>query len=121
MFTAHFRSSVISKYHPVQTRKIRDLQRRILDMPEDFFYHIHQCVVSLPCKGHHITQSHFISTVSSIILAITYGIEAKESDDPYIQTAQEMANALAKVAPGAFLVDFLPACACIYNLAHLMC
>ena len=42
-------------------------------------------------------------------MQVTYGIEVKESDDPYISLAQEALNGLNEAAaPGAFLVDFFP-------------
>ena len=55
-------------------------------------------------------HSHFFhaSTVSSIILAVVYGIQIKESNDPYTEIASEATNSLGEVGPGAFLVDVLP-------------
>ena len=55
-------------------------------------------------------HSHFFhaSTVSSIILAVVYGIQVKESNDPYIEVASEASNSLGEAGPGAFLVDVLP-------------
>jgi hypothetical protein len=42
-------------------------------------------------------------------MQVTYGIEVKESYDPYISLAQEALNGLNEAtAPGAFLVDFFP-------------
>jgi hypothetical protein len=106
MFNDHFRANVVSKFHPIQMRQVRGLQRRLLDSPDDFLHHIHQCVCSFFRKDH----SHFFhaSTVSSIILAVVYGIQVKESNDPYIEVANEASNSLGEVGPGAFLVDVLP-------------
>ena len=49
------------------------------------------------------------STLSAIIMGIAYGIDIKESEDPYILVAEE-AVALAAEAgvPGTYWVDFFP-------------
>lgn len=45
----------------------------------------------------------------TIILAVGYGIEAKEKDDPYLWIVQRAVKALSLAAvPGAFLVDTFP-------------
>jgi hypothetical protein len=51
------------------------------------------------------------------MLAVTYGIQAKESKDLYIETAEEAISSLRHVGPGTFLVDVLPACTSKYNPA----
>ena len=47
----------------------------------------------------------------AVVLSIAYGIEVKGSDDPYITTAEHAMEAVnATMTPGAYLVDFIPAC-----------
>ena len=42
-------------------------------------------------------------------MKIGYGITVQESDDPYIEIAEELLNGVAEVGiPGAFLVDLFP-------------
>ena len=42
-------------------------------------------------------------------MRVVYGIEVRESDDPYIEAAkQAMFAANATSFPGSFIVDFLP-------------
>ena len=42
-------------------------------------------------------------------MKITYGIDVKESDDPYILVAKEAINGMHEASiPGAFLVDLFP-------------
>ena len=42
-------------------------------------------------------------------MKITYGINVRDSDDPYISIAEEALNGIAEAAnPGAFWVDFVP-------------
>ena len=50
-----------------------------------------------------------ISTFAASIMKIAYGIDVKDSDDPYISIAEEALNGIVEAAvPGAFLVDLLP-------------
>lgn len=43
------------------------------------------------------------------IMSITYGIDTRENDDPYIKMAEAgVVPLLEAIRPGAFLVDFLP-------------
>ena len=59
MFNEHFRAGVVSKFHVIQTRQVRGLQRRLLDTPEDFLYHIRQYFVSLLTRDD-VTNSNLI-------------------------------------------------------------
>lgn len=110
MFNNHFRADVISKFQPIQMRQVRVLQNRLLDTPEDFMYHIRQCVFYLFIPvGYFIHSIPFTSAVGSIVLAITYGIQVKESNDPYIELVEKAANSFSEAGPGTFLVNAFPA------------
>ena len=44
-----------------------------------------------------------------MIMSVAYGITIKNSDDPYISTAEIALNGFAEAGiPGSFLVDYLP-------------
>jgi len=44
-----------------------------------------------------------------MIMTVAYGITIKNSDDPYISTAEIAVNGFAEAGiPGSFLVDYLP-------------
>ena len=44
-----------------------------------------------------------------MIMNVAYGISIKNSDDPYISTAEIAVNGFAEAGiPGSFLVDYLP-------------
>ncbi|KIM72092.1 hypothetical protein PILCRDRAFT_829992 [Piloderma croceum F 1598] len=88
-FNNQFRPAVVSGFHPIQMRQVRILQNRLLDTPEDFLYHIRHAV-------------------GSIILAVTYGIQVKEINDPYIETAENASKTIGQLGPGKYLVDVLP-------------
>jgi len=48
-------------------------------------------------------------TFSATIMNVLYGIEVKESDDPYISRAEVALDGFSAAAvPGSYLVDFFP-------------
>jgi hypothetical protein len=102
-------------------RQVRLLQNRLLDTPEDFLYHIRQCVVPLHLGGYFIQCAPFVSAVGSIILALTYGIQVKEINDLYIETAENATKTIGQLGPGKYLVDVLPVRTCMCSPAVIMC
>jgi len=121
MFTNHFSPAVVSEFHPIQVRQVRLLQNRLLDTPDDFLYHIRQCVVSSHLGGYFTYSVSSTSTVGSIILAVTYGIQVKETNDPYIKMAEAASETIGQLGPGRFLVDVLPIRTCMCSPAVIMC
>ncbi|TFK36284.1 cytochrome P450 [Crucibulum laeve] len=90
VFHDHFHPNVVDKYNPVQLTESRALLLRLLSSPKDF-----QLQVRL--------------TFTSIIMKLAYGIQIKEKNDPYVETAEEALRGLAEAGiPGRFLVDLLP-------------
>jgi hypothetical protein len=54
---------------------------------------------------------HLISTAGAIILKISHGYDVMEHNDPFINLAvRALEEFCIAAAPGAFLVDFIPAC-----------
>ena len=50
----------------------------------------------------------------AIILSVTYGIDVKSADDPFLNASLEASHALSAVlVPGKFLADSISICACI--------
>ena len=55
------------------------------------------------------------STPGAIMLSITYGIDSRSTDDPFLSTVIEASHALGTaMVPGEFLVDAIPMCGCLY-------
>ncbi|KAF8815532.1 cytochrome P450 [Phlegmacium glaucopus] len=89
-FHKYFHLDVVSKYLPIQKREVHAFLRRLLITPDNFRHHIRQ-------------------TFATTIMSIAYGIEVKESDDPYVSLAEEALNGINQAAiPGAFWVDLFP-------------
>jgi hypothetical protein len=42
---AHLQPSAVHRYHPDEVKATRQLLCNILDTPQDFLKHIHQCVI----------------------------------------------------------------------------
>ena len=66
------------------------------------------------CLVHYISSKHtlhfrYISLVGSIALSITYSINVRPYNDPYIKIAEEAVEGGAELlVAGAFLVDIIP-------------
>jgi len=89
-FHQHFNPTSFVVYRGIQAKRARDLLQRFQSSPNDFIGHIR----------------HF---AGAIMMEVVYGIKVLPHDDPYIQIAEEMLNAVSEAAkPGAFLVDTFP-------------
>ncbi|KAK7058014.1 cytochrome P450 [Favolaschia claudopus] len=81
---------VAKNYHPLQEREAVVLVEQMLQAPEQFDDHIKRASASL-------------------VMAIIYGTPIMESDDRRVDEIQKhVARTLASLAPGAFLVEYLP-------------
>jgi hypothetical protein len=50
-------------------------------------------------------------TAGAIILRISHGYEIQETNDPFVELADKATEQFSlSTAPGAFLVDLVPAC-----------
>ena len=59
--------------------------------------------------GKHPPLFLLTSLVGSTILSMTYSINVRPYNDPYVKTAEEAMRAISEVLiPGAFLVDIIP-------------
>ncbi|KAF8154532.1 cytochrome P450 [Crassisporium funariophilum] len=89
-FHEHFHPNVVAQYQPVQTREVRAFLHRLLSTPDNFMHHIRH-------------------TFAATIMNIAYGINVKESEDPYISNAEKALHGLSVAGiPGTFLVDLIP-------------
>lgn len=53
----------------------------------------------------------------STIIDIAYGLDIRNSDDPYLKRAEECLQIIVQAGnPGAYLVDILPACAAHHSI-----
>ena len=62
-----------------------------------------------PVSSKHTSIFLCISAVGSTILSMTYSINVRPYNDPYIKLAEEAVGAIAELLiPGAFFVDIIP-------------
>ena len=64
---------------------------------------------------------NFHSTPGAIVMSITYGIDSKSADDPFLKANIEASHAVtAALVPGTWLVDVIPirACLCTQTVTH---
>ncbi|EIW76051.1 cytochrome P450 [Coniophora puteana RWD-64-598 SS2] len=91
MFEKQFKPAVAPTYWPIQRKEAHALIRNLLDSPND-------------------RQEHLRQNAASVIMNVIYGIQIAPQNDRYIDIAEEALDGMAKAAaPGAFLVDILPA------------
>ncbi|KAJ7251438.1 cytochrome P450 [Mycena rebaudengoi] len=68
-----------------------DLLRRLLENPDDE------------------VMDHIKHMTGALIMSIAYGIDTLPSNDPYVETAEAVLDAMAQAAvPGRYLVDMIP-------------
>ncbi|KAG6373486.1 cytochrome P450 [Boletus reticuloceps] len=85
-----FNSSIIPKYHAAITEKARALMLNLLHSPERF-------------------ESHMGMFSASIIMAITYGYNVIEKDDPFVGPIEEMIKIAITMTPErAVLLELFP-------------
>ncbi|KAF7345607.1 Cytochrome P450 [Mycena venus] len=91
MFHEAFHAGAVKQFDPHIQDSTHRLLRRLLRDPHDL-------------------MGHFRQLAGTLIMNVTYGIEVKSTDDPYIKIAEEAMHGLAiAYVPGTFLVDLIPA------------
>ncbi|KAF5372573.1 hypothetical protein D9758_005191 [Tetrapyrgos nigripes] len=82
--------NVIKNYAPLQEYGSYKIMARLLEKPEDFSEHIRE-------------------VTGSIALKLTYGIQTKEKNDPFIEMSERLGDITTEATqPGKWLVDSFP-------------
>ncbi|KAF8868692.1 cytochrome P450 [Infundibulicybe gibba] len=90
VFQQGFRKDAAVQYEPIETKKIRQMLRGLLEAPDDL-------------------QAHIRTLAAAIIMAIVYGHNVSTKDDPYVFIAEKAVEDAAKaILPGASLVNAIP-------------
>ena len=108
IFTKHFSNSSINQ--PRDILYVRRFLGQLLQRPNDFLQHVRTYVpfTVFPVNRPFIFLA-FLSFIGSTTLSMTYGINVRPYNDPYILIVEEAMEAAAElVIAGAFLVDILP-------------
>ena len=112
MFSKFFNPSNSISNSLSQPREITYVRRflgQLLLKPSDFFQHVRTYVPVYYVSSHYKLTPSRISLVGSNTLSMTYSINVRPYNDPYIKMAEEAASSTAElVIPGAFLVDIIP-------------
>ncbi|KXN86289.1 O-methylsterigmatocystin oxidoreductase [Leucoagaricus sp. SymC.cos] len=84
-------ATAMKQFHPVEETETLRFLRTVLNNPDDLSAHIRRAV-------------------GATVLRITYGYEAQEFKDPFVQLADQATEQFSlATAPGGFLVDLIPA------------
>ena len=91
---------------------VRRFLGQLLESPDNFLQHVRTYVpIYYHISGKQALIQVFlcISLVGSTTISITYSINVRPYNDPYIKIAEEAVAAIAELfIAGAFLVDFIP-------------
>jgi hypothetical protein len=114
MFSKFFNpSNPISNSQPreITVTYVRRFLGQLLLKPSDFLQHVRTYVPVYYVFSHFNLSTPFfrISLVGSNTLSMTYSINVRPYNDPYIKIVEAAGSSLAEtVVPGAFLVDIIP-------------
>ncbi|KAI0667766.1 CyP450 monooxygenase [Trametes maxima] len=90
LFWQHFHPGVVSKYHSIQRKASGKFLQRLLSSPAQL-------------------EDHIRYTFASSVLKTVYGIDIAEHGDKIVDTVETAMEGVALgMAPGAFLVEYLP-------------
>jgi len=97
LFHQHLGKTQVEQYYGTILKEARDFVVRLQANPNS-------------------VEPEFRLTAVKLILGVTYGLEIKSANDPYLQQAEGVAKAILKaLSPGAFFVDLIPAMEYIPN------
>ncbi|KAI0027362.1 cytochrome P450 [Vararia minispora EC-137] len=104
VFEDHFKPAATRKYRHVQTQKIVNLLKCIVDKPDGIDDHTREHVLfSL------YYCSLFTAYTGAIILDVVYGYDVKTRDDHFIKINEDVMSILPYLTlPGALIVNTLP-------------
>jgi hypothetical protein len=112
MFTKYFNpSNPITNSQPREIIYVRRFLGQLLLKPNDFFQHVRTYVPIYYFSSHFELSTPFfrISLVGSNTLSMTYSINVRPYNDPYIKIVEDAVSSLAELLiPGAFFVDIIP-------------
>jgi hypothetical protein len=109
IFTKHFSNSN-SINHPRDILYVRRFLGQLLQKPNDFLQHARTYVLfTVSFVNRPFIFFASLRLVGSTTLSMTYSINVRPYNDPYIAIAEEAVEAMAELmVPGAFFVDILP-------------
>jgi hypothetical protein len=109
LFTKHFSPSNSIIHQPRDIIYVRRFLGLLLQKPNDFLQHVRTYVPFTIISSKRPLYYLCISVVGSTVLSMTYSINVRPYNDPYIKIAEETVDSAAEfLIPGAFLVDIIP-------------
>jgi hypothetical protein len=108
MFQKHLHSSNTQLFQPIQIEFIRKMLPRLLDVPGEFLSISRQLVDSPLC--YRVSFAPLLhSAIGGMIISLSYGIQIKETNDPFVELAETaLKSATDAASMGTFHVDLIP-------------
>jgi hypothetical protein len=105
----NFRPKDTTEFEKKQLKAIHELLRRLVHNPHDLFPHVRLWVPFSSRLLSCLTFHGPYRMMGSLLLSITYGVDPKTVEHPYILLAETTIGVAATAGtPGAFLVDVFP-------------
>ena len=107
LFQQLFNQGNVHKYNTWCVKEAKKLLSRILDNPDDYMKHIRLWVFP-SLLAWPVDSDHRPSMTASTALGMTFGIDVKSNQDPYIVLAEDALHGLSKVTNvGSYLGTLL--------------
>ena len=105
------RPAAIVAYRPLLQQKAHLLLAQMLANPDGFEAHLNQFVAFLWCRRFFKELFPLSSMTGSLILAMAYGYEVNEPNDPKVEASKTFLQITGETSlPGCLLVNDLPYC-----------
>ena len=109
LFHEFFNVKEVTNFDDHQRKHARRFISRLSQTPEDFLSHSQLSVPPLHHCAHALLTSVLQSVTGALIMDITYGLDIKSHEDPFLQAAGRAMDCVERtMVPGAFLVDTFP-------------
>jgi hypothetical protein len=109
IFTKYFNPSNPGINQARETIYVRRFLGQLLVKPNDFLQHVRTYVPIYHIFAEHTLHFIRLSLVGSTTISMTYSINIRPYNDPYVKVAEEAMEATAELLiAGAFLVDIIP-------------
>lgn len=107
LFQKYFSNRNIGVFQATQREFVHKMLLRLLDKPHDFMDITKQWVFNFVMVDEEVIE-YFKSMVGGSTISLTYGLDIKDTNDPFVDLANRGIQSIAQAAaPGAFLVDLI--------------
>ena len=109
LFHEFFNMKAVTSFDGYQHKHAHRFILRLSQTPEDFLAHSQLYIPSFHHCAHMLLTSVLLSVTGGLIMDITYSLDIKSHEDPFLQAAERAMECVERaMVPGASLVDTFP-------------